>query len=150
MYSRLKIKNINFIQRLFSWGALKSLSYEAFKEYRDLESSMSDLKEKLETSKNTLIALETEKASLLENKNDTGTNLVIKDNAIGNLEADIKRLNDEISELSSQVAVFESQKEEDEKTYKENIAQLNDVKPSVFTVLNEYTGVNSPSHKIVL
>lgn len=126
-----KIKNINFIQRLFSWGALKSLSYEAFKEYRDLESSMTDLKEKLETSKNTLIALETEKASLLENKNDTGTNLVIKDNTIGNLEADIKRLNDEISELSSQVAVFESQKEEDEKTYKENIAQLNDVKENL-------------------
>ena len=48
-----RVKAIGFLQRLFRWGALRTLSYDAYEEFKTLASSVERLSKELDQSTNT-------------------------------------------------------------------------------------------------
>src|SRR5690606_39509158 len=71
----IKIKELNFWQRLFSWGALKSLSYEAYQEYKILEDRFSTATATLDTYKERNNSLEQAHQHVLEQLREAKTTL---------------------------------------------------------------------------
>jgi len=93
-----RIKTITWIERIFSWGSIRSLSYDAYEELKSIdkitELKITEAKEKLE----------------IEN---------------AKLSEEIKQLNNKDKENIKCIAEFKSIKDKEQKDYIKNIEQLN-------------------------
>ncbi len=126
-----KIKELSFWQRVFSWSSIKALSYEAYQEFKDFEKRFTSDKENSDSLKSQL--------SVLKSQID-GYTLRIQEYEKENseqehrqeiLETKLDNLNFELKDKSDKIAKFEAQEEDRNKTYQQNIAQLNQVKNSM-------------------
>lgn len=93
-----KIKTIGFFERIFSWGQIRNLSYDAYEELKSIE------KNKFLAIKESIEKLEKEKIEL---------------------NSEIKQLHSKDKENIRKISEFESIKEREQKEYEKRIDQLN-------------------------
>lgn len=126
-----KIKELSFWQRVFSWSAIKTLSYEAYQEFKDFEKRFTSDKENSDSIKSQLTVLKSQNdgytARIQEYEKERSDQL----HKLEILETKINNLNIELKEKREKIAKFEAQEEDRNKTYQQNIAQLNQVKNSM-------------------
>jgi len=126
-----KIKELSFWQRIFSWSKVRTLSYDAFEEFKTLEKNITNQKLIYDELKNDFTQIKTQNISLSEKVQDLDKYGVKKDNQIDTLTAKVNQLSQTITELNSKLSKYESTKEERENDYEKKIVQLNQVKDSL-------------------
>lgn len=123
-----KIKELTFWQRIFSWRTIKSLSYDAFEEYKSLTNDLDRQNKIGDDFKNSLTLLQAENESLINQKNEVEKQILKKEGQIENLTGRVENLNSQVSELEKKLSRFESTEDERTKDYEKKIAQLDQVK----------------------
>jgi len=119
-----RIKGLSFLQRIFNWRSLLSLSYEAYEEYKLLIGSSDTLSKDLDKANNSI--------AVMNNDNEHLKNELIK------LEKDLNTLRDkfnttveENSRLIHENTIFK-QTEIDRKTkYEKDVATLNSIREQI-------------------
>lgn len=123
-----RIIELSFWQRIFSWSAIRTLSYEAYEQFKSLESKLTNQQKEFDDLKNKITRLETEKKGLEKQIQEFEKSVLYKDNQINNLNKKIEELDEKVGELSNKVSRFETNKDSRQTDYEKNIAQLNQVK----------------------
>jgi len=134
-----RIKELRFWQRVFSWSSIRALSYEAYEQYKKIESDLNVKQLSIEDLRNRITRLETEKSGLEIKVQDYDKTFVQKDNQVVNLTNKIDELNEKVSELKNKVSKYESTEEDRTTDYEKKIAQLDQVKKDLD---NERTRLN--------
>jgi chromosome segregation ATPase len=95
-----QIKTLTFWRRVFKWSELRSLSYEAYEEFKSLLMSVAEISNELDTAKNNI--------SIIKNDNDhLNTSNTTLENENKDLKEKINENFKKVSELSSLVAARE-------------------------------------------
>lgn len=126
-----RIKELSFWQRIFSWAAIRTLSYDAFQEYKSLDTKLDELKFKLDEANNFLTKLQAEKEGLEKQTVEADKQSIKKDNQVDNLNLKIEELNNKITELNNKISKFEIVEEDRANDYEKKIAQLDQVKKNL-------------------
>jgi len=126
-----RIKELSLWQRIFSWSAIKTLSYEAYEQFKSLESKLFNQQEEFDGLKTKTTRLETEKEGLDKQIQDFEKSVLMKDNQISILNNKIEDLNEKIGVLNNKVSRFETNEESRKTDYEKNIAQLDQVKKTL-------------------
>ncbi|MFT4849255.1 MAG: hypothetical protein ACI8Q1_002698 [Parvicella sp.] len=128
-----RITDLTFWQRLLSWSAIRSLSYEAYEQFKSLERKLTNQQSQLDGFRNNITKLETEKSGLNRQIQETEKLAIKKDNQLENQANKIEELSQKISLIGSKVLKFESIAEDRKADYEKKIAQLNQVKTDLDT-----------------
>lgn len=123
-----RITELSFWQRIFSWSSIRTLSYEAYEQYKSLEGNLNKQQTELDEFRNKITRLETEKTGLERQIQETEKFTLKKDLQLDNLSNKVEELNQKISSLNNKVSKFESVEEERRTNYERKIAELNQVK----------------------
>jgi hypothetical protein len=123
-----KIKSLTFWQRVFVWSTIKTLSYEAYKEYKSLASEIETLK--LQIPEKDAIVSEHQKNLQIQAARVTDLTISSQklENRISNLEAEIKRLSFEKADLANKVAKFEQTDQSRQEDYLKNVSGVNAIR----------------------
>jgi hypothetical protein len=125
-----QIKDISFWQRLFQWRKVRTLSFDAYEEYRALAREMEANRENIEKLKNRLTDISARNENLTQKVRDTELLAARKDASLEELNGRMREHSGTINELTKKIAGFEATKEDNVRTYNENIARLNQTKES--------------------
>lgn len=126
-----KIRELTFLQRLFSWRHVRSLSYEAFAELKTLEKNHLEIKNEFDTLERNYTNINFKNEGL-ESKIQQYEKLETKkDFEIDGLNRKIEGLNNTIFDLNKSLSKHETTEEERTKNYENKITQLNQVKESL-------------------
>ncbi len=109
-----KIKNITWIERVIYWRPIRSLSYDAYDEFKSLDNIIEDNKEKLQKYEQDNKLLNKDIENYKEKINDSKSDIKIKDNTVYNL-------NKEISEKDKIIAKSEKEYETHRQTHQKSI-----------------------------
>ena len=123
-----RIKELSFWQRVFSWSVIRTLSYEAYEQFKSLESKLHKQQEDADGLRNKMTRLETEKAGLDRKVQDFEKTILNSNNQINSLNNKIEDLNEKVSESSNKLSRYEASEENRRTDYEKNIAQLNQIK----------------------
>lgn len=123
-----RIKEITLWQRIFSWGALRKLSYEAYEQYRDLDKSLGERQRELEQLRNDITRLNAEKLGLERKVIDMEKFTIQKDVNFAALNQRLEDLSKELNTATNRISKYESVEEKRNEDYGKKIAQLNQVK----------------------
>ncbi len=119
-----RIKHIGFWQRIFYWRSIKTLSYDAYNEFKELNTTIEQSKLELEQSKSRVATLEKEK-EILESKNEGIQKLEFK---ITQLEEDKNHLIRNKVQLEKKVTQYEQTEDLRKKDYEKKIASIEAVR----------------------
>jgi hypothetical protein len=123
-----KIKSLTFWQRVFFWGTLKALSYEAYEEFKNL-SNEAGILNRLVSEKDALISEQEKNLQILTARVSDLTVANQKlENRISNLEAELKRINFEKTETANKVARFEQMEQTRQEEYQKNVSGVNAIR----------------------
>ena len=126
-----KIKQISLIQRIFYWGSIRSISYEAYDQFKNFEAQQANLQIELDNLKNKITLIQSEKDGLSE-KNQSFEKLIItKDSDIRNLSSKIDSLNEKINNLNNEVSRYETTEDSRKLSYENKITELNQIKKNL-------------------
>lgn len=125
-----QIKDISFWQRLFHWRKIRTLSFDAYEEYRSFARELEANRENLEKVKNRLTDISTRNENLSQRVRDIELLSVRKDASLEELNGRLREYSGNINELTKKVTTFEATKEDNVRNYNENIARLNQTKES--------------------
>ncbi|MAZ54594.1 MAG: hypothetical protein CMP55_02165 [Flavobacteriales bacterium] len=126
-----KIKQISLIQRIFYWGSIRSISYEAYDQFKNIEAQQANLQIELDNLKNKIALIQSEKDGLSE-KNQSFEKLIItKDSDIRNLSSKIDSLNEKINNLNNEVSRYETTEDSRKLSYENKITELNQIKKNL-------------------
>lgn len=125
-----RIKDIGFWQRLFYWRQIRSLSFDAYEEFRSLTREMTAARENVEEQKNRITELASRNETMTQRFHDLEKTAARKDAAFEELNARLREHAGTINELTRKVSSFETVKEENARVFNENIARLNQTKES--------------------
>ncbi|MCB0279021.1 MAG: hypothetical protein KDD94_05945, partial [Calditrichaeota bacterium] len=123
-----KVKEIGFWERLFGWRSIKTLSYDAFQEFRALETQINQLKasvEQLERKNSDSIH---KIDHLTEQRKDDESDLSDKRAELKILTEKINLLNEQNHQLKLKINQFENSITEKDNEYKKNITQITQLK----------------------
>jgi uncharacterized protein YoxC len=123
-----RIKEITFWQRIFSWGVVRKLSYEAYEEFRDLDKTLGERQRELENLRNEITRLNAEKNGLDRKVNDMEKSIIQKDVNAAALNQRIDDLSKELNTATNRISKYESLEEKRNEDYSKKIAQLDQVK----------------------
>ena len=84
-----KIKQISLIQRIFYWGSIRSISYEAYDQFKNIEAQQANLQIELDNLKNKIALVQSEKDGLSEKNQSFEKLSITKDSDIRNLRSKI-------------------------------------------------------------
>jgi len=126
-----KIKELTFWQRIFSWGKVRILSYDAFREFKSLEESSIAQKVNFEELKNNFTHIKTKSEGLTDKIQELEKQGIKKDSQIETLTTRINQMNPAMADLSSKLSKFEITKEERASDYEKKIVQINQIKDSL-------------------
>lgn len=107
----IKIKELSFWQRLFSWASLKSLSYDAYQEYKRLEERFATLATTLDAYKEKNKSLSLANQHLQEKLNETKTNIIKHEAAIQGYLTQIDTFRKENSDLKQTITTYRANEE---------------------------------------
>ena len=125
-----QIKDISFWQRLFHWRKIRTLSFDAYEEYRAFARELETNRENIEKLKNRFTDISARNENLLQRVRDTELLSARKDASLEELNGRMREYSGTINELTKKVSAFEATKEDNVKNYNENIARLNQTKES--------------------
>jgi septal ring factor EnvC (AmiA/AmiB activator) len=120
-----RIKSAGFWQRLFGWRSIKTLSYDAYEEFRRIYGQIDDLNKQIDAQKTITTDLEKKNEILGNRLEDSRVSIQKLEEKIRFLEQDQKRLNKENTELSSRIARYEESEETRKSTYEKNVIAVN-------------------------
>tara|TARA_B100001769_G_scaffold272186_1_gene266190 strand:- start:455 stop:1657 length:1203 start_codon:yes stop_codon:yes gene_type:complete len=126
-----KIKQLSLLQRIFNWGSIRSISYEAYDQFKNIEAQQANLQIELDNLKNKIALIQSEKDGLSE-KNQSFEKLIItKDSDIRNLSSKIDSLNEKINNLNNEVSRYETTEDSRKLSYENKITELNQIKKNL-------------------
>ncbi|MBE0678579.1 MAG: hypothetical protein IH592_07425 [Bacteroidales bacterium] len=125
-----QIKDISFWQRLFHWRKIRTLSFDAYEEYRSFARELEASRENLEKAKNRFTDISARNENLAQRVRDAEILSVRKDASLEELNGRLREYSGTINELTKKVTTFEATKEDNVRNYNENIARLNQTKES--------------------
>ncbi len=113
-----RIKTLSFWQRLFSWGSIKSLSFDAYSDFNEVKAELEKLSQENNQMSHELKALE---------KGETFNQDKIKEINLKNdsLDKKIEELRNTLTAKEKKISAFEQKDQEKIDRYEEKIAQLN-------------------------
>ncbi len=126
-----QIKDMSFWQRLFHWRKVRSLSFDAYEEFRSLAKDLALNRESIDNLRNQVTQISTRNESLSQKVRDVEILSARKDVQLEELNGRLREHAGTINELSRKVSSFEASKEDNVKNYNENIARLNQTKESL-------------------
>lgn len=125
-----QIKDLSFWQRLFHWRRIRTLSFDAYEEFRALSREMEATRENIDRIKNRLTEVSSRNETLTQRFRDLEMLSVRKDAQIEELNGRMREQSGTVNELTKKVTSFEAIKEENVRVFNENIARLNQTKES--------------------
>jgi len=126
-----QIKDISFWQRLFQWRKIRTLSFDAYEEFRSLQKESEASRENIDKLRNRITEISTRNENLSQKIRDTELLSARKDAQLEELNGRIREYSGTINELTKKVSSFEASKEDNVKNYNENIARLNQTRDSL-------------------
>lgn len=119
-----RIKNLSFLQRIFNWKSLLSLSYEAYEEYKLLIGSSDTLSKELDQANNSI--------AFMKNDNEHLKNELTKlENDVNTLKDNFNAANEKNLQLIHENTIFK-QTENDRKTkYEKDVSTLNSIREQI-------------------
>lgn len=126
-----KIKEITFWQRIFSWSHIRSLSYDAFEQFKHIEKEIESQKSKLDQLNNDVAQIKIHNENLKDKIQSYDKDKIKYENEVQQLRNKNDELNQHISELTKKLSKYDSTDEERTKQYETKIAQLNQLKDSL-------------------
>ncbi|MEO8820762.1 MAG: hypothetical protein ABI267_01370 [Ginsengibacter sp.] len=126
-----KIKELTFWQRLFSWRAVRILSYDAFEEFKSMQKDLAQKNQGFDLLEKKLLQTETRNESLLESIDQYENISRKKEEEVNLLNLKIDNLTREKSELKNANLKYENSEEQRDKNYRNSIGQLNQLKETI-------------------
>jgi len=130
-----RIKTIGFWQRIFRWSQIKDLSYEAYKEFGELENLLDRTIKEADETKSSIAVLKNDLEHLKSEKNQLE---ISYERQINNKEKEIVSLKDQVSQLTISITQLRQentifkQTESDRKTkYDNDVAGLNAIREQI-------------------
>lgn len=123
-----RIKELNFWQRIFSWKSIRTLSYDAYDEFKTISQQLTDQGNLAERSRNEITRLQTENDNLLHNNREAEKLALKKDAQIDNLNSHVSGLNQKVGELERKISKYESVESERIREHHSSIASINQAK----------------------
>ena len=126
-----RIKSLGFWQRIFGWGQIRTLSYDAYDEFTGLLENIESLNG--EILKRDSVISEMQKKSEIAGARvaDLASSSQKLDNRINILENEISRLNREKTELSNKIARFEQAEQGRSEEFQKNVSAVNAIRTSL-------------------
>ncbi len=125
-----QIKDLSFWQRIFHWRRVRTLSFDAYEEFRALSREMEATRENMDRLKNRLTEISSRNETLTQRFRDLEMLSVRKDAQIEELNGRMREQSGTVNELTKKVTSFEATREENVRVFSENIARLNQTKES--------------------
>ena len=125
-----QIKDLSFWQRIFHWRRVRTLSFDAYEEFRALLREMEATRENMDRLKNRLTEISSRNETLTQRFRDLEMLSVRKDAQIEELNGRMREQSGTVNELTKKVTSFEATREENVRVFSENIARLNQTKES--------------------
>lgn len=126
-----KIKELTFLQRLFSWRSVRNLSYDAFEEFKSLQKELLIKNGQIDSLEKRSVQFETKNEGLLETIDQYENTFRKKEEEINLLNLKIDNLNREKSELKNANSKYENTEEQRDRSYRDSISQLNQLKETL-------------------
>jgi hypothetical protein len=135
----IKVRELTFWNRLFAWRSIRSLSYEAFEEFKMLEKESTELRETSGILERDLQNSKTKNEGLQNQIHQHEKIETKKEAEVKSLNDRINTLNLELTELNKSISKYETSEDERKKNYEKSIIQLNQLKE---TLENEIKRLN--------
>jgi hypothetical protein len=126
-----KIKEISFWQRIFSWSKIRTLSYDAFEQFKQIQNEIEEQKLKLDQLNSDFSEITIHNENLKEKVQEYDIDKTKNENEIQTLKDKNEEWNRKVTELNEKILKFESTEEERTNQYETKIAQLNQLKDSL-------------------
>ena len=120
----IKIKELSFWQRLFSWGPLRSLSYEAYQEYKIIEERFSTISTTLDSYKERNNSLEQAHHHAHEQLKEAKTSLLKYEAAIQAYLVQIDGLRNENSDLKQAITTYKANEGKQKKDHDRAVERM--------------------------
>jgi len=106
-----QIKTVGFWQRIFGWRQIKSLSYDAYGEFKELLNSIDNNSQELERIKISTTATDSENERLKAEKIE--------------IKEEMKQLRDKVARISDEITVFKQTENDRKVKYEGDVATFN-------------------------
>jgi DNA-binding HxlR family transcriptional regulator len=126
-----QIKDISWWQRLFRWRKIRTLSFDAYEEFRNLARELDNGRKNMDELRNRVTEISTRNESLTQKISELEQQSVRKETQSEELNSRIRELTGTGNELNRKISHFEATKEERVKEYNDNITRLNQTKESL-------------------
>jgi hypothetical protein len=144
-----KIREITFWQRLFSWKAIRNLSYEAYEEYKALEKSIAAIQSDHEALGKRFATIATHSEGLQSKITQYEKAEIKKDAETVSFQRKIEELNNIISGINKTLSKHETTEEERSKSYENKITQLNQLKETLNNEIKRLNDERVEEQKVV-
>jgi hypothetical protein len=129
-----RIKSITFWQRIFGWAIVRSLSYEAYEEFKRLVNSLNGTVNDLETTKNSLNLLSNDNKHLQE----THTNI----------ESELQQLQGKYNLQTTETQSLKTEFAKQKQLLESSQASLNEQKESIATLTEKVKNLETDNHEL--
>ncbi len=119
-----QVKTLTFWRRIFHWAQFRTLSYDAYQEFKALLSKIAQLMQDLEKVTHEAALLKKDNDHLLQNEKTQGAELTA-------LRARAERLTEENSSLRTQNTAFQQTEETRRRDYETRVATLNSIQQQI-------------------
>ena len=126
-----RIKSAGFWQRLFGWKSIKSLSYDAYEEFRRISDQVEELNRRIDQQKENISELGRKNEILGTRLEDSKLQIQKLEEKNRFLEQEQQRLNKEKTELSNRIARYEESEETRKTSYEKNVTAVNTIRTSL-------------------
>jgi len=128
-----KIKSATFWDRVlpWKWKSIRTLSYEAYSEYRQLVESLTRNAGELEQGRTSVATLRQENEQLKSNSAKLETEISAKQNEIARLQEKIDGLSRDTSNLKGEIGALKESEDNMRKQYEKGVATLDSVQKRI-------------------
>jgi hypothetical protein len=126
-----RVKTAGFWHRIFAWRSIKTLSYDAYEEFRRISDRIEGLSSRIEEQKSRIAELEKKNEIQVNRLEDSRVTIQKLEEKIRYLEQDQQRLNKEKTELSNRIARYEESEETRKANYEKNVTAVNTLRTSL-------------------
>ena len=117
-------KNLTFWQRIFSWTAIRSLSYEACEEFVQLAEDVKNVRAEVESLKRERDVLFQQKSSFKEQVVELRDSLIKAESRMQHLDQELRRIEKENQDLQRKVALTEQRDEQRRRENDQSVQHL--------------------------
>jgi hypothetical protein len=123
-----KVKSLTFWQRVFYWNTVRTLSYEAYEEFKGISDIINELSNQVE-EKNIKIGDHEKNIQILSSRvADLASSNQKLENRMEALEAELRKVNNEKGEMASKIAKYEQTEQSRLEDYQKNVSGVNAVR----------------------